>query len=286
MRSDQMYYAAFSAALMAGAEPGLAQRLAYQLAFLVCSPPELPADEAPKAAPAISAAADIIHCTCKVRMRPINPLSHVDWLNGGALNERGALLGRLEHAVRCSPGHGEPKVINPAPEPKEEAEDKFTRKLNRAILLAMTHADNTAMSKFVAALYCYLEKDTSLPTDKPRHQYWLLMHAIRCYLFGTTFRWHPDYAESTDARQQHKPMYPTILALCSHFEARASEPELCETLCEQLSYFPLAQQALCLPLGLAFRAEIMNECNFASAPHQTWLHFPDLADALIWLSQP
>ncbi|PAU36691.1 hypothetical protein CKF94_18555 [Vibrio coralliilyticus] len=280
MRSDQMYYAAFSAALMAGAEPGLAQRLAYQLAYLALSSPvqeEPPACESSSDLPEWSQHSQ---AGKPMSIRPINPLSHVDWLNGGALNERGSRLG--QHGVS---GHyhysHEPREVNRPPK-QPTPEEKYAGKINRAILLAMTNADSLATSKFVAALYQYM-RATKPDGSDVQHDYWLLMHTIRCFLFGTTFQWQSGYAKSTDSRQQSKPMYPVIKALWSCFEGGIEEPELSDILSEQLSCFSPTQQVQCLSLGIAFRPELLNDYNLANHASQSRVYLHELDDAQLWL---
>ncbi|MCG9595180.1 hypothetical protein L1D15_00445 [Vibrio sp. Isolate25] len=277
MRADQMYYAAFSAALMAGAEPGLAQRLAYQLAYLALSSPIHEAQPAPEASPELQEWSEHSRAGGPMSMRPINPLSHVDWLNGGALNERGSKLGQHGITGRYHYSH-EAREVNRPPSP----EQKYAGKINRAILLAMTNADSLATSKFVAALYQYL-KSINAKKAEVQHNYWLLMHTIRCFLFGTTFQWQPEYAKSTDVRQQSKPMYPVIKALWSCFEAGIEEPELSDILSEQLSYFSPSQQVQCLSLGTAFRPDLLNDYNLANHASQSRLFLHELDDAQQWL---
>lgn len=280
MRSDQMYYAAFSAALMAGAEPGLAQRLAYQLAYLALSSP---VQEEP---PTCGSSSDLPEWSPHsqagkpMSIRPINPLSHVDWLKGGALNERGSRLGQQGISGRYHYSYQTREVNRPPKQPT--AEEKYAGKINRAILLAMTNADSLATSKFVAALHQYL---TSVTTQdaKVQHHFWLLMHTVRCFLFGTTFQWQADYANSTDTRQKSKPMYPVVKALWSCIEGGIEEPELSDILSEQLSYFSPSQQIQCLSLGTAFRPELLNDYNLANHAIQSRVYLHELDDAQRWL---
>lgn len=283
MQSNQMYYAAFSAALMAGTEPEVAQQLAYQLAYLVHSPiTQIFGDVQGERPSTPTKEPEPIETPVRVKC-PINPLSHVDWLHGGMLNERGI---KLSHTNKhASPTYRQSsKIINPIDHQTMLEEDKSTRKLNRAILLAMTGADDMALSKFVVALFYYLKKHTTLEVTALPSSYWLMMHAIRCYLFGTSFHWQMDYAQSTDERQQKHPMYDIVKTLLDDV-SEDNAPTLEIALLAHLRFYSPTQQLQCLRLGVTFRHDIMNQYDVTNYADQNWLHFPDLDRALSWLSK-
>ncbi|WP_367989235.1 hypothetical protein AB2S62_18510 [Vibrio sp. NTOU-M3] len=286
MRADQMYYAAFSAALMAGAEPDVAQRLAYQLAQITHAPPDsLPIRTTkPEQAIANTETETQKVTPSNVSRCPINPLSHVDWLNGGMLNTRGRRLGYFSARSPQAASHSaQLKTIRHRVQKANSRLEVEEDKLNHAILLALTNTDGTALSKFALALFSYIQHKALLSTQEIHSLYWLMMHAIRCYLFGTTFQWQKSFATSTRERQQKKPMFVTVESLCDLMRTDATEPELYKSLSEHLSYFPPVQQLQCLALGVAFRAELMDEYDLANSAHHTALRFPDLEQARSWL---
>ncbi|CCO46344.1 conserved hypothetical protein [Vibrio nigripulchritudo SOn1] len=279
MRSDEMYYAAFSAALMAGTEPGIAQQLAYQLAYIHLTSP---ADKAFKDESEPFHQPESIQKQA-VRIRPINPLNHVDWLKGGTLNERGMQLGRL-----CAPSPVQTvrqpqKTLGGVKQPAADQQtEKHQHKINQAIMLALMDSDSNAQNKFVAALYFYWRASKIHICKSTKASYWLLMHAIRCYLFGTTFQWDESFINSTDERQQKKPMYPTVKELIEHLNFNREESHLLHALSEQMSYYPCNQQIQCIELGLAYRAEVISDLELANVHHQQSLNLDGMQDAALW----
>ncbi|WP_104398765.1 hypothetical protein [Vibrio penaeicida] len=314
MSSDEMYYAAFSAALMAGAEPGIAQQLAYQLAYINLSSPHSDPNSVPNIKPtAIEPESEPIkshsvHSCAIVEpeplatnafVRPINPLNHVDWLSGGTLNERGLRLGlRRSSSFSTKSARNTSSFTTKQPfttKPsftKKASSDKSTlkvakaiprpHKINQAIMLAMMDTDSQAQSKFIAALYFYWKSHQKHSGGNTKSTYWLLMHAIRCYLFGTTFQWKESFAKSIEDRQQNKPMYPTVKELLEHLNFNREESHHLHSLNDQISYYPCNQQIQCIELGLAFRPEIISDFELANATHQQALNLHKMEDAALW----
>ena len=314
MSSDEMYYAAFSAALMAGAEPGIAQQLAYQLAYIHLSGPQVDLGSACNSEPAAftpesepiknhtmrsSVIAEPKPRDTNTFVRPINPLNHVDWLSGGTLNERGLRLGlrrsspfSTKSARNTSSFTTKPPFTTKPSLSKKASNDKGTskvakaiprpHKINQAIMLAMMDTDSQAQSKFIAALYFYWKSHQKHVGGNIKSTYWLLMHAIRCYLFGTTFQWEQNFAQNTEDRQQNKPMYSTVKELLEHLNFNREELHHLHSLSEQISYYPCNQQIQCIELGLAFRSDIISDFELASATHQHTLNLHKMEDAAQW----
>ncbi|MBD1557261.1 hypothetical protein HC752_09930 [Vibrio sp. S9_S30] len=343
MRSDEMYYAAFSAALMAGAEPGIAQQLAYQLSYInltsqysalhsVSSKPTTSAlDPETRRSPAThsNALVDPTPCASKAFAHPINPLNHIDGLSGGNLNEKGTQLGlrrqsplsansarnassgttrssfttkppdRTQSSDRSksptkaksqtkakSASHTEtPMAANTTKQHSIRSLENLNpepHKINQAIMLAMMDTNSQAQSKFIAALYFYWKSRQKHSGGHIKSTYWLLMHAIRCYLFGTPFQWGESFAKKTEDRQQSKPMYSTVKELLEHLNVNREESYPLHSLSEQVSYYPCNQQVQCIMLGLAFRPEIMSDFELANAIHQRALNIDKMEDAALW----
>lgn len=232
-------------------------------------------------------------------VRPINPLNHVDWLGGGKLNERGLRLGlrrsspfSTKSARYTSSFTTKPPFTTKPSFTKKASSDKGTskvakaiprpHKINQAIMLAMMDTDSQAQSKFIAALYFYWKSHQKHVGGNIKSTYWLLMHAIRCYLFGTTFQWEESFAKSTEDRQQNKPMYPTVKELLEHLNFNREESHHLHSLSEQISYYPCNQQIQCIELGLAFRSDIISDFDLASATHQHTLNLHKMEDAALW----
>ncbi|WP_047042652.1 hypothetical protein [Vibrio mexicanus] len=162
---------------------------------------------------------------------------------------------------------------------QETDSNREESKLNSAIMLATTQLDPLAMSKFCHALNLYRDKHQ----DSSSSPYWLLMHAIRCYLFGTTFQWGVDDEASMVARHSKKPMFTVIEKLNLLITRHQSEPELWQCLIEQLSYFPNSQQNQCLVLGIAFRPELLDRFELTHQAHREVLNLDNVYLAKSWL---
>lgn len=280
MKAEYMYYAVFSAALMGGAEPALAQKIGYKMAYLASTSPKrnptLPKEENRRDdVTSFAPSQALTH-----RVRPINPLNHVDWIQGGVLNQRGLQMGAamkprtFQAAKRCY-------TIKEPVNHREDIPETFY-KLNRAIMLAKTQLDSLSLSKFCTALYQYQDESYGKNGELG---FWMLMHAVRCYLFGTTFQWEKRYEHSTNLRQSTKPMFSIVKKLQSLLTNDENEPQLWQCLFEQVSYFPVAQQIQCLTMGLAYRSELIDPSDLAHEPHRQFMNIDDLEPAQRWFNK-
>ncbi|MDW6001884.1 hypothetical protein [Vibrio mangrovi] len=301
MKAVQLYYAAFSAALMAKAEPALAQQLAYQLAYLAfiperlgyMMPPDL-SDSGHSGSGAFNTEAvhtkssgtentypiTSPHRTSKEQPRrwPINPLNHVDWLGGGRLNER--WLKQQKFSVgfqplkRASSVHEHSIMISPPDEHRI-----FTR-LNDAIMRALVQSDPDARSKFAVALFACLCHHQWPDPGSVRENYWLIMHSIRCYLYGTRMQWSRDFATNTEVRQSRNPMYRIVSEFLNNPLPYSPETALRQVMM-QLGQLPPILQAQCLELGIVYR-ETHEGSEITDKSFRDTINQPALQSALQW----
>jgi hypothetical protein len=287
MGSEQIYYTVFSAALMADSEPDIAQRLAYLLAYLTDNPPEiLHQSQVPdsQASLPIVASAPVDE---QIHVHPINPLSHVDWLRGGILNQRGQALGRRQHPRHTKVCNSiSPATINPVKTCRTTPTERFKQKMNRAILLALMETDQNALIKFALSLFCYCKTEQADTHVPPEAQYWLLMCAIRCYRYGTTFQWQKNFAVNTDRQQQNHPMYPVVKALQAHLiQPDDKRSDLYQYLVAQMDDIPCEKQVQCLIPGLAFRRELLHRDDSIRHRQALFTDLDRLDTVMPWLSE-
>ncbi|KUI97887.1 hypothetical protein [Vibrio sp. MEBiC08052] len=291
MKAERLYYAALSAALMAKAEPALAQQLAYQLAYLTANPKLLgyptttPSnDSAPEKRPVndttlTQQASDSVssslqshqlqthqgqahqaftpqdqHLRQSPQRWPINPLNHVDWLGGGRLNER--WLKQQKFATGRQPRtttHSTAPSFQRVPVPASPAdEERIFNRINDAIMRALVHSDPDAQRKFAVALFACLRHYRWPAPEAEREIYWLIMHSVRCYRYGTRLQWGKAFATGIEARQQRNPMYRIVSEFLNHPQPERAQIALKQVMM-QLKQLPPILQAQCLELGIVYR---------------------------------
>ncbi|QMV15469.1 hypothetical protein [Vibrio spartinae] len=304
MKAERLYYAALSAALMAKAEPALAQQLAYQLAYLSANPkllgysattatdsaPTVPINHAMQAQQTTDSGTlsrqahqalnpQVQHTQQSPQRWPINPLNHVDWLSGGRLNERWLkqqkfATGRHPHKTTRTTSRTSQRISSPA----DEAH--IFNRINDAIMRALVQSDPDAQHKFAVALFAGLCHHRWPAPDAEREIYWLIMHSVRCYLYGTRLQWGKAFVDSTEARQSRNPMYQIVSECLNHPQPECS-PITLKQVMMQLNLLPPILQIQCLTLGIVYRDPHAAATDKCSALHDV-LHPPALDAALEW----
>ncbi|ASA55306.1 hypothetical protein [Vibrio gazogenes] len=296
MKAERLYYAALSAALMAKAEPALAQQLAYQLAYLTANPRLqghsvlTPSHDAATEQPSVNDTAPTHQAFASPAQRsqqspqrwPINPLNHVDWLAGGRLNER--WLQQQKFATGRQP-HTTTHTMHPPSQgilstPSPAGEERILNRINDAIMRALVQSDPDAQHKFAVALFACLCHHRWPAPDAEREIYWLMMHSVRCYLYGTRLQWGKAFVDSTEARQSRNPMYQIVSECLNHPPSGRSQIGLKQVMM-QLSLLPPILQIQCLGLGITYRDPHAAATDKCSVLHDV-LHPPALDTALGW----
>jgi len=285
MNAEHIYYAAFSAALMAGAEPGFAQRMGYQMAYLASGD----AHDAPHPEvgdtnqsgtkevkqPEFHFDSSVIDSVeARSKPRPINPLSHVDWLKGGVLNQRGLSLS-TQASLRAEPSLRQCKTINTVRARPDRCE-RLADTLNKAI-----RSESISLNRFCVALsafyhqWCETEKETG---------YWLMMHAVHCFLWGADFKWQGCDEALTALNCSNKPMFAVADRLGRLIAQQESEPLLWQCLLQQMNDLPVSQQTQCMALGIAYRPELIDDYDLAHEPHRQLVMLDEMEEAKHWFA--
>ncbi|NGN96225.1 hypothetical protein G5S52_00715 [Grimontia sp. S25] len=290
MNAEHMYYAAFSAALMAGAEPAFAQRIGYQMAYL--SHHAEHRDLKSEFDKVSQSGVDELHVSdadcigephvsefipTHNKPRPINPLSHVDWLKGGVLNQRGLNLTAFGRGHQHTPKR-QSKIIN-VTKPKIAECERLEEKLNKAIQHGASETDPMDLNKFCIALSEFHQKWCAAENEAG---YWLMMHAVHCFLWGAAFEWQRCDEALTALNRSNKPMFPVVEKLRQLIIEGESEPLLWQCLAEQICNLPIAQQNQCSILGVAYRPGLVDDYDLAYEPHRQLMLLHSMDDAKHW----
>ncbi|MDW6093867.1 hypothetical protein SBX64_15115 [Vibrio rhizosphaerae] len=309
LHAKQLYYAALSAALMAKAEPALAQQLGYQLAYLTADAERFgypaispsgapvaekhPVNEPPRTPQAHDSRLSSLQAhqafapqepprQHPAQRWPINPLNHVDWLAGGRLNER--WLKQQKFSTGGQPGtttHKSSRVPHPVPPSASPADEaRIFNRINDAIMRALVQSDPDAQRKFAVALFACICHHRWPAPDAEREIYWLIMHSVRCYLYGTRLQWGKTFAASTEARQQRNPMYRIVSEFLNHPQPERAQIALKQVMM-QLGQLPPILQAQCLALGIVYRDPHAPATDQCSALYDV-LNPPALDQAVTW----
>ncbi|SHG15439.1 hypothetical protein [Vibrio gazogenes] len=293
MKAERLYYAALSAALMAKAEPALAQQLAYQLAYLTANPKlqghsvSTPSHDAATEQQPVNDATQTHQAFASSAQQspqrwPINPLNHVDWLGGGRLNER--WLKQQKFATGKQP-HTTTRTIRPPsqgilPATSPAGEERVFNRINDAIMRALVQSDPDAQHKFAVALFaCLCHYRWPIP-DAERGIYWLIMHSVRCYLYGTRLQWGKAFVDNTEARECRNPMYQIVSECLNHPQPERSQIALKQVMM-QLNLLPPILQIQCLDLGIVYRDPHAAATDKCSVLHDV-LNLSALNAALGW----
>ncbi|NLS11961.1 hypothetical protein HGP28_03530 [Vibrio sp. SM6] len=295
MHSESYYYAAFSAALMAGAEPKLAQKIGYHMAYFCHNVPPKKGLEPLDIRNLIPSEGEgwgddkrpfIANRWQEEgrgepqwrQRRPINPLHHVDWLKGGVLNLRGRELGR----TNTFGNKPESNDVSSRDILETVAENRATldceevvfrralKRLNEIIQRSLSCGEEypSDITQFCSALYDVV----ALLHGDQHASYWLMVAAVDCYLWGKNLAWSSNQASLLAHESANKPMYASAQRLQTALVLGESEPLLWQCLMDQLHYLPRAQQIQCVVLGIAYRAELIDLLDEKQQAHRDWLN--------------